>query len=104
MWPRYCELLLALWLIISHFLLGYDGNADFLSAILLASFALASFRFPRAHLFSSSSIYILLFTAYTYPTYELPFSLQNLIITALTIALFVILPCGINDSPHSKAK
>lgn len=58
MWPRTVEVMLACWMAVSPFVFRYPGDAtrlwwhDYIVAVLLATFALASFasRLRRAHL------------------------------------------------------
>lgn len=101
MWPRIFELLIAFWLILSHFLLRYDGIADFTAAVLVAFFALLALfeRFAKAHLLQIIPIGILFYVSYSYPSYELPFALQNFIVTALTLLFFFILPTDACSPP-----
>jgi hypothetical protein len=99
MWPRVLELFIACWLIISHFLLCYDGKVDFVAAALIGIIGCVSFRFRMFHLFQIVPISILLYTSYIYPTWQLPFSLQNFILTALTLLFVCILPSDIHLPP-----
>jgi len=103
MWPRIVEILIAAWLLVAHFVLHYDGWADFFAAgmiVLLASLSLWE-RLSKIHLLEIVPISLLLYVSYTYPNYQLPFSLQNFIVTVLTLLFFFIIPSDATQPPKA---
>lgn len=102
MWARISELILGLWLILSHFLFITNDWKDLSSAILILLFASLSYieKLNKMHLLQVLPAGWLLYIGYSYPTYILPFSIQNYILTALTLLMFAIIPSHASDHPR----
>ena len=96
MWPRVCEVILATWLLFSPSVLIDEPSVTRVArgaAVVMFAFSALSFvkRFRRAYL---GTLAVALATA-CYPFLQPPPPsplMQNLLITALVIALFAIVP------------
>ena len=96
MWPRVCEAILAMWLLFSPAVLGDEPSVTRIArsaAVLMFAFSVLSFakRFRRAYL---GTLAVALATAcysFLHPPPPSPL-MQNLLITALVIAMFAIIP------------
>jgi hypothetical protein len=102
MWARISEMILGVWLGLSHFLFSPTGAGDFAAACLILLFALLSYidKLNKTHLLHIFPAGWLLYTGYSYPTPWLPFSLQNYIIVALLLLIFTIIPSNASDHPR----
>lgn len=96
MWPRICEALLAIWLLLSPAVLEGSSRAASIArvaAILMLAFSLLSLveRLRRAYL--GTLLVSLLIAAYPFlhPPPASPM-LQNLLIVGLVVAMFAIIP------------
>lgn len=106
MWARISELILAGWLLISLFLFSHGdhllGWTDFATPFAIALLAALSFvnRLNKMHLLQSIPAGLLLYVSYSYPTPWLPFGLQNYILTALFLLVFMVIPSHAFDAPR----
>ncbi len=102
MWARISELIIGVWLILSHFIFRTNDWEDIAAAVLILLFASLSFieKLNKMHLMQVLPAGWLLYIGYTYPTYILPFSIQNYILSALTILMFAIIPSHASDHPR----
>lgn len=102
MWARISEIAIGAWLIISHFVFQTDLLADFFSGLLVIVFASISFidKLNKMHLLQVIPAGWLLYLGYVYPTPWLPFSMQNLILSGITILMFAIIPSHASDHPR----
>jgi hypothetical protein len=100
MWARICEILIGIWLIGSHWIFHDDQGIG--AGILIIFFALCSYieKLNKMHLLQVVPAGWLLTIAYTYPTPWLPFSLQNYILSALTLLMFALIPSNASDHPR----
>ena len=81
MWARICEMILGLWLILSHFIFATGAWYDIAAAILILLFASLSYKenLNKMHLLQALPASWLRHLGYSYPTYILPFGIQNFI-------------------------
>jgi hypothetical protein len=102
MWARNSELILGVWLFISHFIFSNTLWDDLAIALLILLFAALSFhdKLNKMHLLQVIPAGWLLYIGYTYPTYILPFGIQNYILVALTLLMFAIIPSNASDHPR----
>ena len=96
MWPRICEALLALWLLISPaFMEGSSRAATVarIAAILMLAFSLLSLidRLRRAYLGTLLVSLLIAGYPFLFPPPASPM-LQNLLIVGLVVAMFAIVP------------
>ncbi|HEU4520737.1 MAG TPA: hypothetical protein VFT12_01970 [Thermoanaerobaculia bacterium] len=96
MWPRLCEALLAIWLLVSPAVLAGSSRAGVVArvaAVLMLAFSLLSLfrRLRRAYL--GTLLIAVLISAYPFlhPAPASPM-LQNLLIVGLVVAMFAIIP------------
>ncbi len=102
MWARITEIILGLWLIASHFLFQTDLLADIFSGLMIILFASLSFfdKLNKMHLLQIVPASWLFYLGYAYPTPWLPFYMQNLILIALCLLMFAIIPSNASDHPR----
>jgi hypothetical protein len=102
MWARVFEIILGIWLSISHFIFSIKGVNDFIATFFIFIFAILSYsdRLNKMHLLQVIPAGWLLYTAYTYPTPFLPFGIQNHILVALTLLMFAVIPSKASDPPR----
>jgi hypothetical protein len=106
MWPRFLELVLAVWLVISPFVFGhYPAErdlwlSDFACAGVIAVCALLSLRptTRRAHLVELVVAVWLLATGYLARSEALP-ALQNNILVAFVLLMVAVIPSDANRPP-----
>ncbi len=103
-WPRYLEILLAVWLTVSLPVFGVafaEGQGGVVAplvaplvAIVLIVLAILSMRNPdkRYHLWGLLPALLLIVTGFAYPSPPPPLPLQNLIVSGLLWMLLAILP------------
>ena len=104
MWPRVCEVILALWLLFSPAVLIDEPSVTRVArgaAVVMFAFSSLSFvkRFRRAYL---GTLAVALATAcypFLHPPPPSPL-MQNLLITALVIAMFAIIPTDAMRPPR----
>jgi uncharacterized membrane protein len=103
MWARICEILIGIWLIVSHFLFQTELLSDLICGVLLLVFAALSFmdKLNKMHLFQVAPAMWLLYLGYAYPTPWLPMFLQNLILSGLSVLMFAIIPSHASDHPRA---
>jgi hypothetical protein len=108
-WPRVVELLIALWLAVSAWVLPMPMGAEFflrvnalVSAALIALFALLSFRaaLEKAHLLSMAVAAWLIGIAFAAPNPPPPAMYQNFVVVGLLLLLVTILPSRASESPR----
>lgn len=102
MWARIVELILAIWLFLSHFIFPMQNGKDLIIACLIFLFAALSFidKLNKMHLLQVLPVFWLLYLAFSYPTPWLPFSLQNYILVALLLLVFAITPSRASEPPR----
>lgn len=106
MWARIAEFIIAIWLIVSRFILPYGelkfDFADFGIPFLIIFFAALSYFgwLNKMHLLQVIPALWLLEISFTYPTPWLPFGLQNHILVALTLLTFAIIPSRASEPPR----
>lgn len=103
MWARVCEILLGIWLIISHVLFHVPIGLNFGLAILIILFAALSYipSINKLHLLQVIPAAVLLAKSYIYPSADLPLFMQNDILVGLCLLLFAIIPSHASDHPRS---
>lgn len=99
MWARICEIILGLWLIASSFIFS---PKTLLTPLFILLFATLSFsdKLNKMHLLQTLPAAYLLYLAYSYPTSDLPFGLQNYILIALSLLMFAVIPSQASDPPR----
>lgn len=109
MWPRWCELLVAMWLTASPFVLGHiDGPlrfrlSDWTCAAFIALFAIASMvRWKRAHLWELPVGGWLAAFGYLADPEPLP-ALQNDMLTAFVLLMLAVIPSNSHRPPRDWA-
>lgn len=102
MWARISEIVLGVWLIGSHFIFAMSDWRGAFAGLLTIIFAALSYveSLNKVHLLQVLPAGLLLYVGYTYPTPFLPFSLQNYILTALSILMFAVIPSHASDHPR----
>lgn len=102
MWARISELILGVWLLISHFIFLTGLWDDIASAFLIFLFASLSYidKLNKMHLNQVFPAGWLLYLGYSYPTPILPFGFQNYILVALTLLMFALIPSNASDLPR----
>lgn len=102
MWARISEVILGLWLFLSHFIFNTQESSDFINGALILVFALLSYKetLNKMHLFQIIPAASLIYLGYTYPSEPLPFAYQNYILTALTLLMFAVIPSNASDHPR----
>jgi peptidoglycan/LPS O-acetylase OafA/YrhL len=102
MWARISEILLGLWLFASYLIFKTGHWCDFANGALILIFALLSYKetLNKMHLLQIIPASWLLYLAYSYPTYTLPFGYQNYILVALTLLMFAVIPSRASDHPR----
>jgi hypothetical protein len=103
MWARICEILLGIWLIVSHALFRAPVGLNFALAILIVLFALLSYipSINKLHLLQVLPAAILLAKSYMDPSADLPLFMQNDILVGLSLLLFAVIPSHASDHPRS---
>ena len=96
MWPRVCEAILAVWLLFSPSVFVDEPSVTRIArgaAVLMFAFSALSFvkRFRRAYLGTLAVALVTACYPFLYPPPPSPL-MQNLLITALVIAMFAIIP------------
>ena len=108
MWPRLAELLIAVWLAASPWLLPMPGGAGaflranaLVCAGLVALFALLSFRraLAKAHLLSLGVAVWLAAVAIAAPDPPPPAAYQNCMVVGLLLLLFAVVPSRASEAP-----
>jgi hypothetical protein len=105
-WARIVEWILAIWLIISRFILSYGdlslSFSDFAIPFLIILFAALSYigKLNKMHLLHVIPAAWLLAISFAYPTPWLPFGLQNHILVALLLLTFAIIPSRASEPPR----
>lgn len=107
MWARITEILLGIWMLISRFFFSYENLpitplSDLIVGICLIIPASLSFipRLNKLHLLEFFPLIWLFYVPFSYPTPFLPFALQNYVVVALLIFMFVIIPSRASDHPR----
>lgn len=102
MWARISEIILGIWLIISHFIFSIPDGKDFLAAFCILLFASLSYvdKLNKMHLLQILPAGWLLYMSYTYPTPWLPFGIQNHILIALSLFMFAVIPSNASEHPR----
>jgi hypothetical protein len=101
MWPRYCEMILALWLALSSPYFGYCSYENILAPVIALISGL-NFRYRYIHSLNSLPAYYLIASVYLTPV---PFPAnQNYLIIALLLLVLAYLPPHINHSPREWEK
>lgn len=107
MWARIIEIILAVWLLLSRFLLSYGdlplSFRDFAIPFLVLLFAFLSYieKLNKMHLLHIIPAAWLLQISFSYPTPWLPFGLQNHILAALLLLTFAIIPSKASEPPRA---
>ena len=106
-WPRYCEMLLGLWLLMAHRILKYEDpdvfrtvNIAAATGILLLDIVSVTFYKRYAHLAVLGIAFGLLVHAYFVAPAE-AIGTQNNILVALLLLMFAILPTEATLPPQS---
>lgn len=102
MWARISELILGVWLLLSHCIFStgiWDDIAIAMIILLLASLSYID-KLNKMHLLQALPAGWLLYLGYSYPTSVLPFGFQNFILTALTLLMFALVPSHASDHPR----
>lgn len=104
MWPRVCEVIISLWLLLSAAVVPGPSDVDVIAriaAVLMLSCSLLSFarRLRRAYL--GTLVVALAISAYPF-LHDPPASLmmQNLLIVGLVVAMFAIIPSDAMRPPR----
>jgi len=102
MWARIAEWVLGTWLILSHFLFSTQNTSDLVAAFFILLLATLSFfnKLNKMHLLEVFPAGWLFYIGYSFPTPWLPFSMQNYILTALSILMFSVIPSNASDHPR----
>ena len=108
MWPRMVEILIAIWLAASPFVLGHIDEhpalsiSDIACGVIIAASAVISFseHWRRMHLGELAVAAWLLGFGYLGSSEPLP-GLQNDILVALVLMMFAIIPSEANRPPRS---
>jgi hypothetical protein len=109
MWPRVAELLIAIWLAASPYVLSAPAGSEFflrinalICAALVAVFALISFRdaWAKAHLLSLAVALWLIGVAFVAPNPPPPLAYQNFVVVGLLLLLFGVLPSRASEPPR----
>lgn len=102
MWPRICEIILGIWLIMCHFLFPFADWIGIGSAILIFLFAGLSFieSINKIHLLQIIPAGMLFYASYSFPTSNLPIVLQNNILVGLSLLVFAIIPTKACEPPR----
>jgi hypothetical protein len=105
-WPRICELLLALWLIASPFVLGRAERlahvrVDVLAGVVVAVLAALSFgaRRRRAHLGNVIVAAALAVHGYVLAGTEPSAAAQNHLLVGLTLLMIAVIPSDASRPP-----
>lgn len=110
MWPRVVELLIAVWLAASPWVLPMPAGAEsslranaLACAALTALFALLSFRatLEKAHLLSLAVAAWLIGIAFAAPNPPPPAMYQNFVVVGLLILLVAVLPSRASEPPRA---
>ena len=102
MWARISEMILGVWIAVSHWIFAYDtGLSNFGIAGLIWILAGVSFfpKWNKMHLLQLVPIGWMLYEGFIYPTPILPFALQNYVVTAFLLLMFAPLPSWAADHP-----
>ena len=107
MWPRICDIVLAVWLFFSRYIFAYPENftiprySDTICAVAILLFSILSFhqKWNKMHLCSLLVACYLCIIAYLYPTPFLPFYLQSHLIVANILFMTAVIPSHASDSP-----
>ncbi len=107
MWPRICDIVLAIWLFLSPFIFNYSDSlkmqtySDFISGFAILFFSVLSFhpKWNKMHLCSLFVAAYLCVLAFLYPTPFLPFYLQSHLILANILFMTAVIPSHASDSP-----
>lgn len=104
MWPRICEALLALWLLVSPSVFPGESGVDGLARIAAVVMLLASLislieRLRRAYLVTLAVSLLLSLWPFTQPPPASPM-MQNVMIVGLVIAMFAVLPPDATRPPR----
>lgn len=96
MWPRVCEVILALWLLFSPAVLIGEQSVTLVArgaGLVMAVFSAASLleRFRRAYLLTLAVALAAAAFPFFHPPPPSPL-MQNVLITALVIAMFAVIP------------
>ena len=108
MWPRICELLLAVWLILSPAFLDGTSQTTVVARVtaivmILASSLAMTDRFRRAYLVTLLLAVLLTGYPFLYPPPATPM-LQNFVVTGLVIAMFAVIPSEATRPPRGWRK
>lgn len=104
MWPRVCEAILATWLLFSPSVLIDEPSVTGVArgaAVVMLVFSVLSLvrRFRRAHLLTLAVSLATAVYPFLHPPPPSPL-MQNLLITALVIAMFAIIPPDATRPPR----
>lgn len=102
MWARICEIILAVWLVISYFAFEYHSVEGVICAVLILIFALLSYidKLNKMHLCQIIPTGWLIYLGFVYPTPWIPMGLQNYIVVAVLLLMFTIIPSNASDHPR----
>lgn len=100
MWARVSEIILGIWLFVSHFLF-MTSIMDIVAAVLILAFSGLSFisNLNKMHLLQVIPVGYLLYAGYSAPCISA--SVQNDILVALFLLLFCIIPSQATKPPRA---
>jgi peptidoglycan/LPS O-acetylase OafA/YrhL len=108
MWARISEILLAVWLALSPFMLVEEASRhsyllhDFGCAAAIAGFGLLSFwaRFEKAHLCTLAVAAWLVGIGFAQPNPPPPLVYQNYVVVGVLLMMFAIVPSHASEPPR----
>ena len=110
MWPRVTEILIAVWLASSPWILAAPAESEFflrvnalISAALIAFFALLSFRAAseKAHLLTIAVALWIIGVAFAAPNPPPPAMYQNFVVVGLLLLMIAVLPSRASEPPKA---